>query len=152
MKKKVILYSIFAIVFSFAMEALGGAFYLLRDPAVDSFTASPLTPTPIVFPIVWTILYGLLAASFALILIRSDGKQGLLYLLNGVLSVLWTYIYFGKANPGGALILLVVLIDLTLYMFYRAYQTDRLAACLLLPYLLWLAFATVLTYDLALLN
>ena len=39
MKKKVILYSIFAIVFSFAMEALGGAFYLLRDPAVDSFPA-----------------------------------------------------------------------------------------------------------------
>lgn len=152
MKKKVILYSIFAIVFSFAMEALGGAFYLLRDPAVDSFAASPLTPPPIVFPIAWTILYGLLAASFALILIRSDGKQGLLYLLNGVLSVLWTYIYFGKANPGGALILLVVLIALTLYMFYRAYQTDRLAACLLLPYLLWLAFATVLTYDLALLN
>ena len=38
---------------------------------------------------------------FALILIRSDGKEGLLYLLNGVLSVLWTYIYFGKANPGG---------------------------------------------------
>ena len=93
-----------------------------------------------------------MAASFALILIRSDGKQGLLYLLNGVLSVLWTYIYFGKANPGGALILLVVLIALTLYMFYRAYQTDRLAAYLLLPYLLWLAFATVLTYDLALLN
>lgn len=152
MKKKVILYSIFAIVFSFAMEALGGAFYLLRDPAVDSFAASPLTPPPIVFPIAWTILYGLLAASFALILIRSDGKEGLLYLLNGVLGVLWTYIYFGKANPGGALILLVVLIALTLYMFYRAYQTDRLAACLLLPYLLWLAFATVLTYDLALLN
>ena len=152
MKKKVILYSIFAIVFSFAMEALGGAFYLLRDPAVDSFAASPLTPPPIVFPIVWTILYGLLAVSFALILIRSDGKQGLLYRLNGVLSVLWTYIYFGKANPGGALILLVVLIALTLYMFYRAYQTDRLAAYLLLPYLLWLAFATVLTYDLALLN
>ena len=62
MKKKVILYSIFAIVFSFAMEALGGAFYLLRDPAVDSFATSQLTPPPIVFPIAWTILYGLLAA------------------------------------------------------------------------------------------
>ncbi len=151
-RKKIIKYGAFAILFTFCMEFLGWIFYAIHGKAYGLLEKSSLQPPELVFIVVWTALYALLAASFALVLIKSDGKKGILFLLNGVLTALWTYLYFGQGNVGGALLLLTGIIILAFFLFKTTYDIDKIAAYLLLPYLLWLCFALVILYDVALLN
>ncbi len=68
------------------------------------------------------------------------------------LNALWTPVFFGLHAPGPALVViltLAVLIVLTMRAFFRV---DRLAAALLLPYLAWVGFASVLNATLWLMN
>jgi tryptophan-rich sensory protein len=69
-----------------------------------------------------------------------------------VLNVLWSFLFFGLHRPDIALIeivLLWVLIFVTLILFWRV---RSLAGAFLIPYLLWVGFATALNYQLWMLN
>lgn len=107
------------------------------------------TPPNAVFPIAWSLLYALMAWAFWRILrIRpgAEGRQAAIVLFSGqlALNALWSWAFFGFANPlaGLAVILaLEVAILATLLAFLRL---DRLAGLLLAPYLAWVAYAGVL--------
>ena len=69
-----------------------------------------------------------------------------------VLNALWSALFFGQQNIGGALVeisFLWVAILATILAFGRV---DKKAALLLVPYLLWVSFATYLNASLYLLN
>ena len=75
-----------------------------------------------------------------------------LYLGQLALNAAWTPLFFGLKNPGLAfteILLLLVAIMVTAHAFRRA---SRLAALLLLPYFVWVSFATALNSTLWRLN
>ena len=108
----------------------------------------PLTPPDWVFGPVWTVLYALIALS-VILYVRAP-KAGPVYPVYLVLGVhlttnfVWTYLFFGLHSPLAALVDIAVL-DLTLVWLITAFWgVSGLAAGLLLPYLLWVSFATYL--------
>jgi tryptophan-rich sensory protein len=68
------------------------------------------------------------------------------------LNALWSPLFFGAERPGWALaeiVVLLVAVATTLVLFLRV---DRVAGLLLVPYLAWVAFATVLNASIAAMN
>lgn len=114
------------------------------------------TPPDLAFPIVWTLLYIMMAVAAWLVWRRSDwGRtRGALALwgLQLALNLAWSYLFFGLRSPSLALLeavgLMLVLVA-TLVAFDRH---SRVAAWLLVPYLLWTAYAIALTFEIWRLN
>jgi len=106
-----------------------------------------------VFGPVWTILY--IAMGIAAWLVwKERGFSPVLYIFLGqlVLNALWSYLFFGANRPDLAffeILLLWVLILLTMLLFWKVRTA---AGILLLPYLLWVTFASVLNFALWRLN
>lgn len=104
-----------------------------------------------VFAPVWTALFLLMGIAAWLVwkkgFDRQDVKVALgVFLGQLVLNLLWSIIFFGSRNPGFAfaeIVLLWLTILLTVVSFWKI---SKLAAWLLLPYLLWVTFAAVLNF------
>lgn len=137
-----------------AVAALGSLFTDTTSEWYQELVKPALQPPGLVFAIVWTILYTLIAISLSLVAVRDDTPKQTLWLhaANGVLNVLWSYTFFTLHNPGGALFLLFVLIAVGILLYSNVRKTTAPAAYLLIPYLVWLAFALYLNYEIAFLN
>src|SRR4051812_12601567 len=115
----------------------------------DTLDQPAFAPPKGVFGPVWTTLYLLMAAAHYLVTTHGAEPAAkraatILYGLQLGLNALWSILFIGRRAPFAALIeilLLCMAIVLTIVAFARI---SRLAALLLVPYLLWKAFATVL--------
>ena len=114
------------------------------------------TPPGWIFPIVWTALY--LMMSIAAWKVWRTGKlQKVIvplgfYFLQLFFNGLWSWMFFGNQMIGLALldiILLLIAIILTTIIFWKY---NRVSGLLFIPYLLWVAFASVLNFSIWLLN
>lgn len=101
---------------------------------------------------VWTALYALMALAAWLVWRRggwaAQRRPLTLYLVQLALNALWTPIFFGLRQPGLAfaeIVALLIAIVATLCAFWKA---SRVAGALLAPYLVWVAFATALSFSL----
>lgn len=110
-----------------------------------------------VFGPVWTTLYILMGIALYLVW-KSNANAAVkrpaitLWAIQLVLNFFWTVIFFGAQQPGWAFLEIIVLwisILLTILAFARIHKT---AAWLMVPYLLWVSFATVLTATIWQLN
>jgi tryptophan-rich sensory protein len=123
-------------------------FFELNKPA--------LYPPPQTFGIVWSALYLLMGLALAMVVTaRGASGRGLaigLFVVQFVLNLAWSPVFFGMENIRAGLILLVV-IDLAVIATVLAFRQVRpLAAVLLLPYLCWVLFATVLNWQFLIAN
>lgn len=114
--------------------------------------AKPATyPPPAAFGIVWTVLYVLMGIAFAMVC-SAWGARGrvaaiVVFLIQLALNLAWSPVFFGQQMIFEALILIVaidVAVLLTVVLFWRV---RPLAGALLLPYLAWVLFATLLNYQ-----
>ena len=97
-----------------------------------------------VFPIVWTILYIALAVAFGLSILHDTALVIILHVLNLGLNVAWCRAFFGKKELRGALGIIVGNLAVALGI---ALQTRKSTVMyLVLPYILWLSFATLLNH------
>lgn len=112
-------------------------------------------PPDIVFPIVWTVLYILMAISLTLVWSSDNPNKTtpfIFFFAQLILNFSWSWLFFGMRNPGVALIdaaLLWLCILGTIISFRRH---SRLAAYLLLFYLGWVSYALYLNLSILLLN
>jgi len=114
-------------------------------------------PPAWVFGPVWTILYIMMGVAAFLVWQRglsADGARIALtvFAIQLALNGLWSILFFGLQAPGWALaeiILLWMAIGITTLLFWRAVPS---AGALLLPYWMWVSFATVLNASLWWLN
>ncbi len=133
-----------------AVGALSG--FLTRDgmKAVEQLPQSALTPPGIVFPIVWGILYALMAIGAARLWLTPESEartKGLwLYGFQLIFNFFWSLFYFNMQAFGFSLIWLVALWMLILLMTLEFRKVDKIAARLQIPYLLWVAFAGYLNF------
>lgn len=102
-------------------------------------------PPPWVFGPVWTVLYLLVAIAGWLVWAKDPNSMAMrIWIAQLVLNFLWSPTFFGLQQPGLALVVIVALLISILGFMVQARQLHRLAAWLFAPYLLWVAFATVL--------
>ncbi len=109
----------------------------------------PWQPPGPVFGPAWTVIYALIAASMLIARNRGGEEQRPLFVLFGTnlaLNVAWTLIFFRGRSPLAAGVEIVVLEGSTVALVVRAWPVSRLASLLLVPYALWVAFATALTW------
>jgi benzodiazapine receptor len=115
------------------------------------------TPPNYAFPIAWNILYALMAISLWRLwqaVPRDEARKRAiaLFLLQLAVNLAWSWIFFGAESIRGALSAILALDVLVAATIFAAWKVDRFAAGLLLPYLLWIGYATALNAGIAHLN
>ncbi len=122
----------------------------------NTINKPPLSPPGIVFPIAWTILYALMGIGLArMILSRISQPRNLgilFFLLQYALNLAWCFIFFDARNFALALVELVCMLAAVIVMTVFFYRTDKPAARLQIPYILWLCFAAYLNIGVLMLN
>lgn len=122
----------------------------------SSLAKPPLSPPAVVFPIVWTVLYTLMGISAARIWLSPESaerRRGLnIYIAQLIVNFFWSLIFFNAQAFGFAFFWLLLLWVLILWMILTFYKTDKLAALLQIPYLLWVSFAGYLNFMIWQLN
>ncbi|MGV8169261.1 MAG: TspO/MBR family protein [Candidatus Nanoarchaeia archaeon] len=128
----------------------------LTDTGSDWFlnlTKPSFYPPGYLFGVVWTILYIMMGVSLYLIIEKTKDK--LPYILFGsqlVLNFFWTLIFFGMKNILFAIVEIILLWILLLLTIISFRKYSKPAAYLLIPYILWVTFAAILTVSIYLLN
>lgn len=122
-----------------------------------ALTKPALTPPDWVFPVVWTVLYAMIAVAGWLLWRHRHGDPsgraavgfwGLQLALNAA----WSWIFFGLHLTGVALAEIVILFGAILFVILLARKTSRAASLLMTPYLVWVGFAMWLNFGIWRLN
>lgn len=113
------------------------------------------TPPAVVFPVAWTILYTLMGISSYLIY-ESNSKEKksalTIYIVQLIINSLWTFFFFNLKWFLFSSILVLIILLLVIIMIIKFYRINKTAAYLQIPYVLWLIFAFILSYNVFLLN
>ena len=141
---------------SFIAAGIGGAASIQAGPFYAQLVRPEWAPPSSIFGPVWTVLYALMGIA-AWLVWRAGGfraaKTALtLFLVQLALNSLWSWLFFGWHRGALAfadILLLWALIVATLIAFWRI---RPLAGALLVPYLLWVSFASALNYSVWQLN
>jgi tryptophan-rich sensory protein len=141
----------------FAVAGISSVFSYHAIPTwYAALVKPPLNPPNAVFPIVWTILYALMAVAAWLVWKTRPSRcrpRGLgMFCAQLWFNFLWSWIFFSQHAIGMALIdisILWIAITLTIRSFRKMSTT---AAWLMVPYLAWVTFATYLNFGLWRLN
>ncbi|MBU2632876.1 tryptophan-rich sensory protein [Patescibacteria group bacterium] len=109
-----------------------------------------------IFGPVWTTLYFLMGVAFYLIWRQGWKKKiktaGLFFLAQLSLNFIWSPIFFGLRAPLLGLIVIIAMWVLIVMTMKKFYPLSKLAFYLLVPYLLWVSFATLLNAAIVVLN
>lgn len=128
---------------------------LFTSPVTDSdwydSIRPTITPPNWVFPVVWNILFFLIGLSLYFSWVNSKSKNlkekvAIVFGINFVLNIFWSVLYFGLKNPFYAFIEIIFLWLSILLMILVTYKIDKKASYLLIPYFLWVSFASILNY------
>jgi tryptophan-rich sensory protein len=115
-----------------------------------------LYPPPQAFGIVWSILYLMMGLALAMVCAaRGADGRGLaiaVFVLQMLLNLAWTPVFFGLHEISKALYVIVALDVLVLVTIALFWRVRHAAALLLLPYLAWICFATALNWQFLQLN
>ena len=133
----------------FTSGAIKGWYALVNKPSFN--------PPNWIFAPMWSLLYILMGYACFLIwksIVENKIKSKALtiYAIQLFLNFMWSFLFFYFQNPALALIdivLMIITISITIKYFY---PISKLAAYLLVPYLLWVMFATALNFEIWRLN
>ena len=123
----------------------------------ESVSKPPLTPPGWLFPIAWTILYTLMGIASYLVLTANKGEEMTVKALSAYtvqlgFNFLWSIFFFGFELYAFSFVWLLALIGLIVLTMVRFYRIEPKSAYLLIPYLMWVAFAGYLNLGVAVLN
>lgn len=126
------------------------------DPWYSQLTKPTWTPPSWVFPVVWPILYLMIAVAGWLISMApqsSDKRSALTYFfLQLLLNGLWSFSFFYFQNPALGLVNIILLLVFLGLTIFKSWDVNYKAALLLVPYLLWTLYAFALNFSIALMN
>lgn len=115
------------------------------------------SPPNWLFGPVWTTLYFLMGISFYLIWQKGPKNRNVqqalnLFIVHLVFNAGWSFVFFGLHSILGGMVALIILWGFIVALIREFYKIERLAAYLLVPYLLWVSLAAVLNFSLLVLN
>ena len=134
---------------------------LFTAPAVrnwyQTINKPSFNPPNWVFAPVWTTLFILMG--IALYLVWRESSQDkkvtrirLIFFVHLGLNILWSVLFFGRQNPGLAFLEILVLLGFIIYLVKAFGRINKTAGWLLVPYLAWVSFASILNYSIWRLN
>jgi tryptophan-rich sensory protein len=109
-----------------------------------------IAPPAIVFPIVWTILYFVIAVTLYKFI--DNKKIRYLIILNLLINIIWPILFFRFELFLLSVFWLILIIVTLIYELIEIYKEDKLFAFINIPYLIWLFFAFYLNIMIYLLN
>ncbi len=154
--------NVWALVISIAIAELTGVLSALLSGNIsgsyETFNQPPLSPPAILFPIVWTILYAMMgaAAYFVWDSVRGTKEERTealkLYVAQLIVNFLWSIIFFRFEAYWLSVAVIILLDILVIITTIKFKNINRLSYWLMIPYLIWLLFATYLNIGVAILN
>ncbi len=158
MKTKNILRLGGAIIYA-ELAGIIGSFFTASEIGTwyETLVKPSFNPPSWLFGPVWTILFALMGISLyridaALFAGKKKRIAEIMFHIQLVLNVAWSIIFFSFHAPGIALIEILFLLAAIIATAVLAYRVDRIAAWLLVPYILWVSFATILNFAIWRLN
>lgn len=155
--KKNIIALFLSILLAQGVGFLSGFLSISASSTYNNFIKPNFSPAGWVFPVVWTILFFIMALAAYRIWMTyksgSDVKKALtLYGFQLFLNFLWSIIFFRFRLYAIAFLELLLLLIFILLTTFEFYKTDKLSAYLMIPYIAWVSFAGVLNYTIWMLN
>ncbi|WP_254766250.1 TspO/MBR family protein [Salinilacihabitans rarus] len=149
-----------ALAFVVAVNVVGAVPALIGGPDTAWFRAlekPAFYPPGWLFGVVWTVLFSLMGLALYLVVRRGLDRGPVrlavgLFVLQMAFNVAWTPAFFALQAPLAALGVIAVLFVLVAATVAAFARVDRRAGALLVPYLAWVGFATVLNYAIWSLN
>jgi len=153
MKKKT--NQILSFLFFIAIPLLGG--YLSSQfSMVNTYSQlykPDFFPPAWLFAPVWTILYILMGIAAYLVWKKGEAKEQLfIFSLQLILNLLWSPIFFGLHQYFWAFIEILILLIVIIWTIISFNRKSKTAAYLMIPYLFWVSFATILNYVVFMIN
>ncbi len=133
----------------FTISQIPGWYRTLQKPS--------FSPPNWLFGPVWTCLYVMVAVAAYLVWQRRDESSfyrttRTMYFVQLLLNFLWSIVFFGMHQVLGALAIIVLLLISIGVLIYRFNHFSTTASLLLVPYILWVSFASLLNFYIYLLN
>lgn len=147
-----------SLLIPFSAGAIGSLFTTQSIPTwYSTLNRASFNPPNWVFGPAWTILYILMSISLFLILDSNASKKDkrmplIIFLIQIVLNALWSIIFFGLRSPLAAFISIIFLWVSILLNIIEFYKIKKIAGLILLPYILWVTFASILNLFVVILN
>ena len=129
-----------------ASGTLVGLIFKDYTSSIEEFNRSIVVP-PIVFPIVWSVLYILMGVLFYFFGMEASTKQKIYYYALLGVNLLFTPVLFYFKNITFSLVITLILLIGNSYLFVTYLKKDK-KSYILLPYLIWLVVANILMLDL----
>jgi len=142
-------------------EAAGGIGSIFTTSAIPTWYATlqkpSFTPPNYVFAPVWLTLYLLMGISVFLVWRKGLAERGVktaltVFLVQLILNILWSVIFFGLKSPLGGVIIIVLLWIAILITIIRFFRISPAAGGLLIPYIIWVSIAANLNVGIWTLN
>jgi translocator protein len=149
------------LVFVLVCEGAGIIGSLFTRPSIPGWYAglvkSPFNPPNWLFAPVWTALFALMGVSAYLVFEKRHAKKEVrkamaVFFTQLVFNMLWSIVFFGAHMILAAVIVIAALWAMILATIVLFNRISKAAAYLLIPYILWVSFATVLNISLYVLN
>jgi benzodiazapine receptor len=149
------------LAFVLICEGAGIIGSIFTTPSIPGWYAAlakpPFNPPNWIFAPVWTSLYALMGIAAYLVyekgLKRNEVKKALaIFAAQLLLNTLWSVVFFGAHMILGAAVLIIFLWGLIVATIWLFSRISKAAAYLLVPYILWVSFASVLNISLYVLN
>ncbi len=140
---------------------LGGVSGLFNVSAIDGWYQTinkpSWNPPSWIFGPVWTTLYVMMGIALYLVW-KAEASSILkktaitLFVIQFILNFFWSFIFFYQQEMGWALVEIIVMWVFILLTIFAFANVSKTAAWLLVPYICWVSFATILNYTLWHLN
>lgn len=132
----------------FAAASIGAIASIDADTFYGHLQKPSWAPPASVFGPVWSTLYALMGISVWLIWRKPQGTRLALWLFVSQLAAnaLWSWLFFAWHQGALAFMEILALLTLIAATIVSFWRLNRVAAALLMPYILWVAFASALTW------
>ena len=134
----------------------GGIIFKSNNIFYKSLNKPSFAPQPILFGIIWPILYILIAISIYKIYqdynYKKIGSYNKTLLINYFSNQVFSFLFFTIKSPFLALIDTIIVFITSLFLYYETKELNKNASKYLIPYILWNLFACILIISIFFLN
>lgn len=147
-----------AIIICELVGLLGTPFTVSAIPTWYATLAKPVfSPPNWVFGPVWTVLYALMGISAYIVWSKGTKNKKIriamaYFVIQLVCNFFWSILFFGFRSPVMGLVDIIILWFFIIRTIQKFFPVSRVAAYLLVPYFLWVSFATALNIAIVILN
>ncbi len=126
------------------------------EPWYASLKKPSFNPPNYLFAPVWTTLYTMMGISLFLIwksrMEKSIDKALKIFAIQLTLNFLWSFLFFYFQNLGLAFVEIILMWISIIFCIFTFYKVNKVASYLLIPYIMWVSFASILNGALWYLN